>query len=145
MNKELIGSLFWLGFSVFAVVQGFALGLGNVQRPGPGFFPFWGGVVLGLLTLSLLIRALGAAGRLSISGIRWWTLLLVVGALLAYLVFLESLGFVLVSFLFLFLLFRLEYAGWLRSAMWSLLATAGAWALFGFWLKTQLPRGPWGF
>jgi putative tricarboxylic transport membrane protein len=145
MKKELIGALFWLAVSVFAAVQGFALGLGNVQRPGPGFFPFWGGLVLGLLSLSLLIRALGGAERLSLSGIRWWMLVLVVGALLGYLVFLEPLGFVLVSFLFLFLLFRLEYAGWLRSAMWSLLATAGAWALFGLWLKTQLPRGPWGF
>lgn len=145
MNKELIGSLFWLGIAIFATVQGFALGLGNVHRPGPGFFPFWGGIVLGLLTLALLIRALGAVERPSLSGIRWWMLVLVVAALLGYLVFLESLGFVLVSFLFLFLLFRLEYGGWLRSAMCSLLATAGAWVLFGYWLKTQLPRGPWGF
>ncbi len=145
MNKELVGSLFWLAISVFAAVQGSALGLGTVQRPGPGFFPFWGGVVLGFLSLPVLIRALGAAERLSLSGVRWWTLVLVAGALLAYLLFLERLGFALVTFLFLFLLFRLEHTGWARSAMWSLLATAGAWALFGLWLKTQLPRGPLGF
>jgi hypothetical protein len=145
MNKDLVGSLFWLGVAVFAAVHGFALGLGTVQRPGPGLFPFWGGVVLGLLSLPLLIRALGTAERLSLSGIRWWTLGLVAGALLGYLLFLEPLGFALVTFLFLFLLFRLEHAGWARSAMWSLLATAGSWALFGLWLKTQLPRGPWGF
>lgn len=145
MNRELVGSLFWLGVAVFAAVHGFALGLGTVQRPGPGFFPFWGGAVLGLLSLSLLIRALGKAERLSLSGTRWWTLVLVASALLGYLLFLERLGFALVTFLFLFLLFRLEYAGWLLSAMCSLLATAGAWTLFGLWLKSQLPRGPWGF
>lgn len=145
MNKELVSSFFWLGVAVFAAVHGFALGLGKVQRPGPGFFPFWGGIVLGLLSLPLLIRALGTAERLSLSGIRWWTLLLVAGALLGYLLFLEPLGFALVTFVFLFLLFRLDYAGWLQSAMWSLLATAGAWTLFGLWLKSQLPRGPWGF
>lgn len=145
MNRELVGSLFWLGVAVFAAVQGFALSLGTVQSPGPGFFPFWGGVVLGLLSLTILIRALGKGERLSLSGIRWWTLVLVAGALLGYLLFLERLGFALVTFIFLFLLFRLEYAGWLRSAMWSLLATAGAWMLFGVWLKSQLPRGPWGF
>jgi putative tricarboxylic transport membrane protein len=144
MNKDLVGSLFWLCVSVFAAVHGFALGLGTVQRPGPGFFPFWGGVVLGLLSLPLLIRAFGAAERLSLSGIRWWTLVLVASALLGYLLFLERLGFALVTFVFLFLLFRLERTGWARSAMWSLLATAATWVLFGLWLKTQLPRGPGG-
>jgi len=145
MPRDLVSGLFWLGVSVFAAVQGFALGLGSVQRPGPGFFPFWGGVVLGLLSLPLLIRALGAAERLSLAGMRWWTLALVAGALLGYLLFLERLGFALVTFLFLLLLFRLEHTGWARSAMWSLLATVGAWALFGLWLKTQLPVGPLGF
>jgi putative tricarboxylic transport membrane protein len=145
MNRELIGSLFWLGIAVFAAVHGFALGLGTVQRPGPGFFPFWGGLVLGLLSFLLLIRALGPIERLSLSGIRWWTILLVAGSLLGYLLSLEAFGFALVTFLFLFLLFRLEYAGWLRSAIWSLVATVGAWALFGLWLKSQLPKGPWGF
>jgi hypothetical protein len=145
MNKQLVGSLFWLGVAVFAAVHGLALGLGTVQSPGPGFFPFWGGLVLGFLSLPLLIGPLGLAERLSLSGIRWWLLLLVAGAILGYLLFLEPLGFALVTFLFLFLLFRLEYAGWVRSAMWSLVATVGAWALFGLWLKTQLPRGSWGF
>jgi putative tricarboxylic transport membrane protein len=144
MNKELTGSLFWLGVAVFAAVHGLALGLGTVRSPGPGFFPLWGGVVLGLLSLLLLIRALGTVERLSVSGIRWWTLVVVAGALLGYLVFLEQFGFATVTFLFLFLLFRLGYAGWLGSALWSLVVTAGAWVLFGLWLKTQLPKGPWG-
>src|SRR3990172_6808997 len=90
MPRDLVSGLFWLGVSVFAAVQCFSLGLGSVQRPGPGFFPFWGGVVLGLLSLPLLIRALGAAERLSLAGMRWWTLALVAGALLGYLLFLRS-------------------------------------------------------
>lgn len=30
--------------------------LGNVANPGPGFFPFWGAVFLGLLSLLLILR-----------------------------------------------------------------------------------------
>ncbi len=145
MPRDLVSGLFWLAVAVFAVVQGFALKLGTLNRPGPGFFPFWSGVVLGLLSLVLLVKSLTKRDARFSSGLRSSKLLVVVGALLGYLVLLEPLGFVAVTFLFLLLLFRLERRGWVFSAVSALVGTFSAYALFQLWLKTQLPVGLFGF
>jgi len=146
MRRDLVSGLFWLAVAIVAAVQGFSLKLGSLNRPGPGFFPFWGGVVLGLLSVILVVNSLrrgtaGASSRLEVAS----KPLVVAGAVLGYVLVLESLGFVAVTFLFLLLLFRLERRGWGFS---GLSAAAGAFAtyvLFQLWLKTQLPAGPFGF
>jgi putative tricarboxylic transport membrane protein len=145
MPRDLVSGLFWLAVAIFVAGQGLALKLGSLSRPGPGFFPFWGGVVLGMLSVGLIARSFrrGAAGR----RIRpeSWKPLVVVGALLAYLLLLEPLGFVAVTFLFLLLLFRIERRGWAFSAVSAAIGTLASYGLFQVWLKTQLPTGPFGF
>jgi hypothetical protein len=145
MSRDLVSSLFWLAVAIFAVVQGAALKLGTLNRPGPGFFPFWGGVVLGVLVLVLLANTVGKRAARSVTAFKSSKLLVVAGALLGYVVLLETLGFVAVSFLFLLLLLRLEGRGWASSVLTALLGTLGSYALFQLWLKTQLPIGPLGF
>jgi hypothetical protein len=143
--RDLVSGLFWLAVAGFAIVQGVALQLGTLSRPGPGFFPFWGGVVLGGLALVLLATSLGRRATIELSGLRSRRLLVVVVALLGYVVLLEPLGFGTVTFLFLLLLFRLERRGWMVSAVAALGGAAASYALFQLWLKTQLPVGPLGF
>jgi putative tricarboxylic transport membrane protein len=145
MPRALVSALFWLAVGVFAAVTGFKLKLGSLSRPGPGFFPFWSGVVLGLLSLVLLFNSLKKKNASVLSGLKWSKLLVVVGALLGYLVLLETLGFAIVTFLFLFLLFRLEQRGWMFSAVSALAGAFSSYALFQLWLRTQLPVGPFGF
>ena len=146
MSRDLASSLFWLAIAIFFSFEGFInLKLGSLRSPGPGFFPFWGGVVLGLLSLVLLLSSLKNMGRLSLSVLKSSKLLLVTGALLAYLLLLETFGFVTITFLFLFLLFRMEYRGWVFSAVTALIGAVSSYALFQLWLKTQLPAGPFGF
>ena len=145
MPRDLVSGLFWLAVAIFVAGQGLALKLGSLSRPGPGFFPFWGGVVLGMLSVVLIARSFRrvAAGR----RIRpeSWKPLVVVGAVLAYLLLLEPLGFVAVTFLFLLLLFRIERRGWAFSAVSAAIGTLASYGLFQVWLKTQLPTGPFGF
>ena len=145
MRRDLVSALFWLAVASFAAAQGLALKLGTLQQPGPGFFPFWGGVVLGLLSLILVVQSLGAKS----ASPRAWPesprLFVVAGALLAYILLLERIGFVAVTFAFLLLLFRLERRGWTFSTLTAGAGAAASWALFQLWLKTQLPVGPLGF
>ncbi|PYN14737.1 MAG: hypothetical protein DME05_14355 [Candidatus Rokuibacteriota bacterium] len=146
MRRDLVSALFWLAVAIFAAAQGLALKLGSLKQPGSGFFPFWGGVVLGLLSLVLVARSLGrqsAAGPL----VRPESsrLLVVAGAILGYVLLLERAGFVAVTFAFLLLLLRLERRGWAFSAATAGAGAAASWALFQLWLKTQLPLGPLGF
>jgi putative tricarboxylic transport membrane protein len=147
MPRDLVSGLFWLAVALFAAAQGLSLKLGSLQRPGPGFFPFWGGVVLGLLSIVLVIRALresGAADRVRIR-LESSRPVVVVAAVLGYLLLLETLGFVAVTLLLLLLLFRLEGRAWAFSAVSAVVGALASYTLFQLWLKTQLPTGPLGF
>lgn len=145
MSRDLTSGLFWLAIAVFICLEGFThLKLGTLRAPGPGLFPFWGGLFLGTFSLMLLVRSLNSRERFGSGAIPWPALLAVLGALLSYLLFLETVGFVLVTFLFLLLLFRLGKSGWIKSCAWAVVATSFAYALFGLWLKVQLPRGFFG-
>jgi putative tricarboxylic transport membrane protein len=146
MSRDLTSALFWLAIAIFFSIEGLIqLKLGTLRQPGPGFFPFWGGVVLGILSLVLLLNSLKNRDTPSLPGLKSSKFLLATGAILAYLLLLETLGFVTITFLFLFLLLRLEYKGWVFSAVSALVGAVAAYALFQLWLKTQLPAGPFGF
>jgi putative tricarboxylic transport membrane protein len=145
MRRDLVSSVFWLAVAIFAAVAGHSLGLGSLNRPGPGFFPFWGGVTLALLSLVLLVSSRGRPAARPPAPPSSAKPLAVAGALLAYLLLLEWLGFAVVTFLFLGLLFRLERRGWAFSAASAAVGTLACYALFQLWLKTQLPAGPLGF
>jgi putative tricarboxylic transport membrane protein len=145
MSKDLVSGLFWLAIAIFVSFEGFTkLKLGTLRQPGPGFFPFWGGLLLGALALILLARSLKLRERLAFSGIPWPALVLVLGALLCYLLFLETLGFLIVTALFLIALFCLAQIGWIKQVAWSVIAASLTYALFKFWLKVQLPPGLFG-
>jgi putative tricarboxylic transport membrane protein len=142
MSKDLASALFWLSVAIFVCLEAFTkLKLGSLHQPGPGFFPFWGGVLFATLSLILLLRSLRSRERLNFGAVRWSALVLVLAALLIYLLFLEALGFVIVTFCFLLLLFRFGEIGWIKSAASSVVATSLAYALFQLWLRVQLPRG----
>ena len=145
MSHDRVSGLFWLAVAIFVAVQSVALKLGTLNRPGPGFFPFWGAVILGVLSFVLLVGSRPRRAPESASGVRSWTLLVVAGALLGYVALLEVLGFVVVTFLFLLLLFRLVHKGWTVSGLSALAGAGACYALFQLWLRTQLPRGPFGF
>ena len=145
MSRDLLSGLAGLAVAAFAALQSRSLQLGTLHRPGPGFFPFWGAVMLGVLSLILIARALRRPAPTPAAGARSWTPLVVAGALLVYVLLLEPLGFVTVTFLFLLLLFRLTGMRFTVSALSAITGAAACYALFQLWLKTQLPRGPWGF
>jgi putative tricarboxylic transport membrane protein len=145
MPRDAVSGLFWLAVSIFAAAHGLSLQLGSLNRPGPGFFPFWGGVVLALLSAVLIVSSFRRAAATSRVRPESSKPLVVVGALLAYLLLLEALGFVAVTFLFLLLLFRLERRGWTFSAVSAMVGAFALYVLFQLWLKTQLPTGPFGF
>src|SRR5262249_43626000 len=93
MARDRVSSLFWLAVAIFAIVPGYALKLGTLNSPGPGFFPFWGGVVLGLLSLLLLGTTIRTRAALALSAFRSPRVIVVTAALLGYVLLLEPLGF----------------------------------------------------
>ena len=122
---------------------------GTFRSPGSGMFPdLIAGLMLFLsLLLMLFPQQLGdrSAGP-SVSRGSMGRLLLVFAALFLYAIFLESLGFVIVSFLLTILLFSVFGVQSYKEAVWKASISTGlAYVLFEVLLKSNLPRGILGF
>jgi len=139
--------LFWLTFSVFVSYQSYKLGLGTLHQPGPGFLFFWTGIVTAILSVTVIVISLRKRsseetqqptfGKKNVTKI-----VLVLISLLLYALFMEWLGFLIVTLLFfIFLLGVIEKKRWLFAILVSLIVTAISYLVFERALQSQLPQG----
>ena len=142
-----MGGAVWLAVALGVAVEASRLGLGAARRPGPGFLPLAAALVLALGALVVIGQALAGRGAAAERGLwpdlaGWRRGLFALAALVGYALFLERLGFLLVTFLLIGLLLRaVEEKPW-PVALGFAAATAAATAvLFGTWLKAPLPAG----
>ncbi|MDP2606170.1 MAG: tripartite tricarboxylate transporter TctB family protein [Deltaproteobacteria bacterium] len=134
--------LFFILFSLYVCFESWRLGVGSFFRPGAGFFPFYSGALLGVL--SVILGFLAFRGK--VGKAESWTdvgnTVTVSLAVLGFALLLTWLGFVITTFLFiLFLLRAVERRAWLLSASAALFISAAFYVVFGLWLKAQLPAG----
>lgn len=150
-RRDRISSLVGLVLAVFVCFESYRLptGIGSWHDPGPGFFPFWAGLLIGGLCLVLYLRAKRTQSPDPGSWYvreRWEKLVLILGVLLGYAFILERLGFVVSTFLLLFFLFKwVEGQRWVWAVGGSLGVALVFYGLFDKWLMMQLPKGIWGF
>lgn len=146
-----IAALFFLGVGIFFAVYARTIEIGTWNEPGPGFLPFWGGIILVAMAVALLF---GSYARKA-SAVRpsffpqpdsWIRVLATFLSLIAYNLLLTPLGFTLTTFLFLaFLLKGIFPQTWLRTLLVAVLGSIIARLLFINFLETQLPKGFLGF
>jgi len=149
-NNDQRSSLIWLAIGVAILFYSGKYGLGQMSSPGPGFVPFLSGLVIAGLALILFFQQLGKGVREGLEGLwrqkDWPVTLKVMGALILYAIFLQTLGFLLVTFLLVLYLFRaIEPLGWKKVFAGAFCTAFGAYLIFDFWLQAQLPRGIFGF
>ncbi len=73
-------------------------------------------------------------------------MLKILGVLVLYAIFLNTLGFLLVTFLMMVYLFRvIKPMSWKKILGGAFLTAFGSYAVFELWLQAQLPRGIFGF
>ena len=103
---DIIGGLILLFVSVWAIIGGMKLHLGKASEPQPGFFPFWGGVVLAALSGILLFQALSGRSKGSEGfGALWRPMIMIIG-LIVYVAFLNSLGYIIATIVLSIVLLR---------------------------------------
>jgi putative tricarboxylic transport membrane protein len=143
--------LFWLVFSIFVCVEAIRMGTGSFRSPGPGFLPFWSGIVVGTLAILLLVigtlkREEGGKIKNLWRGMNWRTVILVSASLVIYCILLPRLGFLITTLGLMTLLFSIVK----RSRLWiqvftALLTVLVTYVTFYVWLGVQLPKGLFGF
>jgi putative tricarboxylic transport membrane protein len=152
MNTDRVSSLFWLLLGLVTIYGSFQLGLGTMHEPGSGFLAFLAGVFIICIAagifLQSIIRFRGTPLQFKVlwTGANWhlsFTIgLLTVGFILA----LEVLGFFITSFLLLFCLFKVvEKLSWGKAVLIPALTLTVTYVVFNIFLKSNLPRGIFGF
>lgn len=151
---ELISSLAWLFVGLAFLAGSRAFDLGNLSEPGPGFFPLLMSVCLISFSLIHFFGSLRKDESSDLSpGERFWPrmgymarVLLIIFLLLMYVFAMNSLGFVLTTFLFMVVLLRcIEPRRVHAVLLFSGLITGTAYAVFDLWLRVNLPKGFLGF
>ena len=146
-----IAAIFFLLVGIFFALYARTVEIGSWHEPGPGFLPFWAGIILGAMALALLF---GSYAR-KVWPVRpsffprtdsWKRVLATFLALIVYNVFLTPLGFTVMTFLFLAFLVKFIFPQtWTRTLLVAVLGSLAARMLFINFLETQLPKGFLGF
>ena len=146
-RADRISGIFWLCFAVLMTIQSYRLGLGTLHQPGPGFLFFWVNIILGIMSLVIFFQAW--AGKKTESphpalfgGQNIPKIIFVLISLFLYVILMETVGFILVTFFFfIYLLGIIEKKRWFFTAFVSILVTVISYLIFEVWLQSQLPRG----
>ena len=128
------------------------LGLGSINRPGPGFFPFWICAGLAATSVYLMTRRLRTSPEDEASSEAVFTLgrfrrvLSVMAGTALFGLLLEFSGFLATTFIFMaFCWLVIDRQPVLRGLLISAAASAAAFALFVKLLNVHFPRGLLGF
>ncbi|MBI5440298.1 MAG: tripartite tricarboxylate transporter TctB family protein [Deltaproteobacteria bacterium] len=144
---RVVSHLLWLVLGAGVAIGSYRLGLGRVERPGPGFFPFLLGSLFFALALYSFFKGLLGTGEgevgagPSLERAIYGKLGLVVAALLGFAFLIEPLGFVPTAFLTLGILFTAAgLRRWWSVTLWSAGVVTTTYFLFTY-LGVRFPAG----
>jgi putative tricarboxylic transport membrane protein len=142
-TTERLSGLFILLLGIAILWQGKGLSVGTFRAPGAGFFPLLLGVTLIVLSFFQIIRGAKDDRDLSpFTARRLVRVSMVFAALVVYFVFLEYLGFLVMSFLLMaFCFVWVARYKWYAALLWAFVSIVVAHLLFDVLLKSSLPKG----
>ena len=144
-RSELAAAAVLLLVGLFTIAQSRTLSYWYQQAPGPGFVPFWLGVLLTGVAALILVTPAGASGaatRLGATGKPVALTVFAAGALLLS----PLAGMPTACGLFMAAaLFLVEPRRWIRNIVVAAATTASVSLLFVHGLGVPLPLGPFGF
>jgi hypothetical protein len=141
---------FWVILSLVIAIRSYRLGVGSMSDPGPGFIFFYAAFFIGLMAMFLLIgswtRKAEGLGAGVFANVHWVKVLLPFAYILLYALALEKAGFIICTFLLIFLLLKtIEAKRWFVATFVGIAAALGTYAMFELWLHVRLPKGVLGF
>jgi putative tricarboxylic transport membrane protein len=143
VRTEAIGSLFWLVVGIFFAVGGILLKLGTLRNPGPGFLPLMMASLLVAFSLFVFFKGLIESGTL-LKGVQWRRQAVLVVSVFLYGLLLGFAGFLLSTFILMFVVFALFFEGkgrWPKVLSYAVLTALIGWLVFSVALKVPFPRG----
>ena len=143
IGTEAMGSLFWLAVGIFFAVGGILLKLGTLRSPGPGFLPLMMSLLLIAFSLFVFVKGL-VHPRTFLKGVQWRRQGVLVVSVFFYGLLLGFAGFLLSTFVLMFVVFGLFSEGkrrWPKALFYAALTALIGWLVFSVALKVPFPRG----
>ena len=153
MHKgDRVFSIICLGVSLWLILESSNYNYIVKYTPGPGFFPFWLGVVLSLFSITLLIETFITRGRKNLEEPRCLPdrqVLYRVGEITlltaGFALLMTSLGFVLTVICFVAMILHfMERVTLTRSVLTGLIMSFCVYLIFQYWMELGLPAGFFG-
>ena len=137
--QDFRSGIFFLSLSAFVIWESLHMGLGTSREPGSGFLSFFTAAVLVPLSLALIIKGWrGQKVRKPLSQ----RVILSLAFIFSYGLILNTLGFLVATFIFIGILFRLgEKRPWWFLLGGSFLVTCLFYFVFGILLGVYFPKG----
>jgi len=129
------------GAVIGAVSWGY--GLGSLQQPGPGFYPFFVGAAIAVLSVLLLVSESAATSSGATLGKEEGIKIVLMSLTFGFwIVAMPLLGYVLVTLLATFAFCKImQLEGWWKPSAVSAATALFIYLLFDYWLYIDLPRG----
>ena len=149
-KASLTVGIVFLIFSLTVMIASWSMEYYSSIGPGPGFFPFWLSLILGLLSVVWLIQIVRSAPRSNKSegqekvfprGEALFRFLSIIGALCFMVLLMEPLGFQISMFAFMiFLLMVLGRVRIITTIIIAIISSFGLFQIFTLLLDVQLPH-----
>jgi putative tricarboxylic transport membrane protein len=146
---DVISGAVLAALGVFIITQARAWDYYTLDGPGPGFFPFWYGVAMVVLSLLLIVNSARADSDGESKGVDWpgtgramtvWLAFALSVGLMDFLGFLIS--FALLAFFLVAVVFRRPFT---TAAVVAVASALAFHLIFPVALSVSLPTGPFGF
>ena len=136
--------IMYMVIGLFFTIMATQYPMGTAAKMGPGYFPFFLGIIMTLLGLFVLIRSLSAKAAIeSIPKFNWRIIGLITGSVVLYGILLPTMGFIVAVFVLVFMSasasHEFHWKGTLVNASFLIIFT---YSVFVVGLKLQFPLLP---
>ena len=144
-KNDRMSSLFFIGIALAIFVESYRLDIGSLSAPGPGLFPLGSGLVLGILGAILFAKTFGASeedtrGAWDFKPKKKMILMLV--SLVAYMIFINLVGFIVVTILWMgYVCWGIGKMRWRAAMFTSIVTSLVSYFLFEYFLGIRFPQG----
>ena len=143
-QRDFGAGIMYMVIGLFFTIVATQYPMGTAAKMGPGYFPFFLGIIMTLLGLFVLIRSLSAKAAIeSIPKFNWRIIGLITGSVVLYGILLPTMGFIVAVFVLVFMSasasHEFHWKGTLVNASFLIIFT---YSVFVVGLKLQFPLLP---
>ncbi len=143
-QRDFGAGIMYMVIGLFFSIVALQYPMGTAAKMGPGYFPFFLGLLMTLLGLLVLVKSLGAKAAIErIPKFHWRIIALITGSVVLYGILLPTMGFIVAVFVLVFMSASASHEfHWKGTLINATFLVAFTYSVFVMGLKLQFPLLP---